>query len=414
MKIKKILILIILPLICIYILTKPVYAFSPTSDVIYEGIDVSAWQGDIDFERVKKSGIEIVYIKVSEGFTLIDPYYEQNYSNAKANGLKVGFYHYVTARSESEALTQARFFVSNISNKIPDCKLAMDFESFGNLDVDQINAIGIAFIKEVERLSSKKAVIYSNTNDARNVFSGELTNYPLWVAQYGVSNPSSNGKWYSWEGWQYTSRGRVDGIDGNVDRDKFTKEILLNEDNIPIPEPDRPNNPQSPGQSVQNTTTIIIKWGDTLSQLAIEYNTTVAELVNLNNIKNPNLIYAGETLIVPGKETTPDGSNNSISGQTIYIVKRGDTLSKIARMYNTTVSAIAKANGIRNVNLIYTGQRLIIPMNTTSNNQIVYRIQRGDTLWSISRRYGVSIATIVRQNRIKNPNLIYAGSTLII
>ena len=220
---KVIFILFVIPIISLYILSKPSYSFSPTSSQIYEGIDVSAWQGYIDYRKVKDYGIEIVYIKASEGFTLIDPYLEQNYTNARANNLKIGFYHYVTARNINDARTQADFFVNNISGKVADCKLAMDFESFGNLSVNEINEVAIAFIEEVEKKSGKKAVVYSNTNDARTVFYGNITNYPLWVAQYGVSEPTENGKWSSWVGWQYTSRGNVDGINGYVDIDIYYK-----------------------------------------------------------------------------------------------------------------------------------------------------------------------------------------------
>lgn len=396
----------------ICILIRTTYAFGPSSESFYDGIDVSSWQREIDFAQVKNSGIQIVYIKSSEGFTLVDPYFEQNYSMAKANGLKVGFYHYVTARSIDAALRQARFFVSNISGKNPDCKLAMDFESFGDLSVSEINSIGLAFIREVERLSGKEAIVYSNTYTARTIFSGELTNYPLWVAQYGVDWPTPNGKWNSWAGWQYTSMGNVPGINGYVDRDQFTEDMFLSSGDKPVPSPDEPVEPDSP---ITGTTTIVIKWGDTLSGLALKYNTTVAELVRLNNIANPNLIYAGDTLIVPTRETNPGDTSGATSDETIYIVKRGDTLSQIALRYGTTVSAIAQRNNIRNVNLIYVGQRLIIPSTSTSTSgKIVYTIKWGDTLWSLSRRYGVPIATIVMQNRIANPNLIYAGDTLII
>lgn len=75
------------------------FAFSPSSNTIYQGIDVSRWQGNINFSLVKNSGINIVYIKSSEGLSYIDPYFEKNYSESKANGFKVGFYHYVTAKS---------------------------------------------------------------------------------------------------------------------------------------------------------------------------------------------------------------------------------------------------------------------------------------------------------------------------
>ena len=98
-----------------YILIAPVYAFGPSSSNIYDGIDVSGWQGNIDYSEVASSGIEIVYMKASEGTSFVDPYFNQNYTNAKANGLKVGFYHYLTARSNSEAVAQANFFVSTIS-----------------------------------------------------------------------------------------------------------------------------------------------------------------------------------------------------------------------------------------------------------------------------------------------------------
>lgn len=389
-----------------YILIAPVYAFGPSSSNIYDGIDVSGWQGNIDYSEVASSGIEIVYMKASEGTSFVDPYFNQNYTNAKANGLKVGFYHYLTARSNSEAVAQANFFVSTISGMTPDCRLAMDFESFGNLSAEEINEIGLTFMQTVESLSGKEMVIYSDTSNASNIFGGGLTNYPLWVAQYEVEEPTPNGNWNNWVGWQYTDAGEISGIDGYVDRDRFTDGILLNE-NSEVPLPDNTNKPSAGG-----TTTITIQRGQTLSGIALEYNTTVQILVELNNIANPNLIYAGSTLIVPSGETPIDTDGNSTSGQTIYVVQRGDTLNKIAAEFGTTARAIAVENNIRNINLIYVGQRLIIPTNRYDLNHTLYKIQWGDTLWSISRRYGVPIATIVRLNRIQNPNLIYAGSTI--
>lgn len=389
-----------------YILIAPVYAFGPSSSNIYDGIDVSGWQGNIDYSEVASSGIEIVYMKASEGTSFVDPYFNQNYTNAKANGLKVGFYHYLTARSNSEAVAEANFFVSTISGMTPDCRLAMDFESFGNLSAEEINEIGLTFMQTVESLSGKEMVIYSDTSNASNIFGGGLTNYPLWVAQYEVEEPTPNGNWNNWVGWQYTDAGEISGIDGYVDRDRFTDGILLNE-NSEVPLPDNTNKPSAGG-----TTTITIQRGQTLSGIALEYNTTVQILVELNNIANPNLIYAGSTLIVPSGETPIDTDGNSTSGQTIYVVQRGDTLNKIAAEFGTTARAIAVENNIRNINLIYVGQRLIIPTNRYDLNHTLYKIQWGDTLWSISRRYGVPIATIVRLNRIQNPNLIYAGSTI--
>ena len=405
---KKLLLVIIILLFSLYIVSIPALSFSPSSNNLMEGIDVSAWQGYINFQQVADSGIKIVYIKVSEGLGYVDPYFEQNYANAKSAGLKVGFYHYVTSRSVSNAIEQADFFVNNISGKIPDCKLVMDFESFGSLTKSEINAIALAFLKEVESRSGKSAIVYSNSYTANNIFDSSVARYPLWVAHYYVSEPSNNSNWNTWIGWQYTDRGEIPGISTYVDRDKFTNDIFLNNSSS-IPGNSSGNNNNSSNQSFQ---TITIKWGDTLSEIAIEYGTTVQRLVELNNIANPNLIYAGNTLIIP------IGSGDSISSNinnictTLYLVRSGDTLSEIAAKYDTTVAAIASINNIKNVNLIYTGQVLNIPTTNCDMSHKLYVVKRGDTLWGISRKFGVSIASIVMLNRIANPNLIYPGNVL--
>lgn len=322
-----------------------VLAFEPSSKKIYKGIDVSEWQGNIDFKKVKEDGIQIVYIRAGQGFSYEDSKFERNYKEAKKQGLKIGAYHYVTARNEEEAKQQATFFVSLVSNKKIDAKLAMDFEYFPDLSKSEINKISLAFIKEVEKLSGKDVIVYSDAYNANNTFEGEITNYPLWIAQYGVEEPQNNGNWSYWEGFQYTDRGRVSGISGNVDKDKYTKDILLS-DNTEIPHVEKPNNTK------EDRIKYRIKWGDTLSQIALEYNTTVRHLVDLNKIKNPNLIYAGETLII--------SYNRINSNKTTYQVKWGDTLSKIAQRYHTTVKHLVELNKIKNSNLIYAGEILLI------------------------------------------------------
>ncbi len=400
-----------LSLLCFFILlvtiSTPIFAFGPSSNTIYEGIDISSWQKNVNFSKVKNSGIDIVYIKSSEGTRYIDPYFESNYKNAKANGLKVGFYHYVTARNVTQAKEQANFFARIISGKQIDCKLAMDFESFGNLSVSQINEISKVFLETLESATKTSPIIYSNAYSAREIFSSSLNKYPLWVANYGVSKPGSNGKWSSWVGWQYTSTGRVDGISGNVDRNKFTDGILLN-NSTPMPPP--PDN--SENSNTDNTIVYIVKRGDTLSEIALKYGTTISNIVTLNNIRNPNLIYPGQKLTI--------NINNSSTNSTIYIVKKGDTLSEIALKYSTTVLNIASLNNIGNPNLIYPGQKLAI--NYSNNGidgqnacgKIAYKIKRGDTLSEIALKFETTVNHIVMLNNIANPNLIYAGNTILI
>ena len=383
----------------------PSYAFGPSSSTIYQGIDVSSWQGNINFTDVKNSGIYIVYIKSSEGTNYIDPYFERNYQNAKANGLKVGFYHYVTARNTEEARNQANFFAKVISGKEPDCKLAMDFESFDNLSINEINEISKVFLETLQNATNKEVVIYSNSYSARNIFSKDLNIYPLWVANYGVSDPAGNDKWSTWVGWQYTSTGRVNGISGNVDRNQFTDGVFLS-DTSKIPEIETPN----PDTPESETITYTVKPGDTLSAIAKNYGTTVNNIVSLNpSITNPNLIYPGEQFIIKTNQT-----ENSSNYNKVYTVVKGDTLSQIAAKYNTTVSNLVSINNIANPNLIYPGQKIIIKTYFYGNEcgKILYKIKRGDTLSEIALKYNTTVNEIAILNNIKNPNLIYAGETI--
>ena len=408
---KKIKIIVLLfSFVTFFIISTSVssLAFGPSSSTIYQGIDVSSWQGNINFAQVKNAGIDIAYIKSSEGVSYIDPYFERNYQNAKANGLKVGFYHYVTARTVEEARNQANFFAKVISGKEPDCKLAMDFESFGNLSVNQINEISKVFLETLQNATNKEVLIYSNSYTARTILSSDLAIYPLWVANYGVSEPGGNDKWNTWVGWQYTSTGRVTGISGNVDRDKFTDGVLLS-DNSPIPTPDSPSTPEEP---IENGTIIYtVKSGDTLSKIAREYGTTVNNIVSLNpSITNPNLIY-------PGEQFTISINNNTSSSSLVYTVVKGDTLSEIAVRYDTTVSKLVIDNNISNPNLIYPGQRLVIYKGNTTNlgnecGKVLYTIKRGDTLSEIATRYDTTVNEIATLNNISNPNLIYAGNII--
>lgn len=347
---KKFILIICLFLICIFISSfNKVLAFPASSTELYNGIDVSEWQGTIDFAEVKSSGINIVYIKSSEGDNYIDPYFKSNYTSAKENGLKIGFYHFLTAQTEEEALTEARFFVSVINGLDSDCRLAMDFEVFDNLTLAEINDIALTFLSEVQRITNKEVVIYSDAYNARATFSSRLASeYPVWVAEYGASEPE-NGQWNTWIGFQYTDRGIVSGISGFVDRDYFTPEIFLS-DTSTI------NTSNSSVPSV-NTNYVIVRYGNTLSQIALNYNTSYQYLAKINHISNPNLIYVGEKIYVPTLESNHLGDTSHV----LYIVQRGNTLSQISRLYDVPINYIVSLNSISNPNLIFAGQILRIP-----------------------------------------------------
>lgn len=374
----------------------PARAIPPSGGRQYRGIDISEFQGEIDFEEVRRSGIEAVYIRVGAG-EYTDEYFAENYERAKAAGLKIGFYHYVTARSVEEGRRQARFFASLAAGREPDMRLAMDFEYFGSLSVSQINAISEAYLDELTALTRREAVIYSDLSNARNIFSRALAEkYPLWAAQYGADEPSANGKWREWVGFQYTDEGRVGGIYGNVDRNIFTEGIFLS-DSWRIDGEKR-----TTVRAGTRTLTVYVRAGDTLWAIAREYGTTVEAIARENRIVDPNRIFAGERLRI----TLPARGN----GEEIYTVRRGDTPISIAGKFGVTLSALEDRNGLERGETIYAGDKLSIPGARMSGE--FYVVRPGDTLFYISRRTGVPIRTLVGINRIKDPDLIYAGEHL--
>lgn len=374
----------------------PARAIPPSGGRQYRGIDISEFQGEIDFEEVRRSGIEAVYIRVGAG-EYTDEYFAENYERAKAAGLKIGFYHYVTARSVDEGRRQARFFASLAAGREPDMRLAMDFEYFGSLSVSQINAISEAYLDELTALTKREAVIYSDLSNARNIFSRALAEkYPLWAAQYGADEPSANGKWREWVGFQYTDEGRVGGIYGNVDRNIFTEGIFLS-DSWRIDGEKR-----TTVRARTRTLTVYVRAGDTLWAIAREYGTTVEAIARENRIADPNRIFAGERLRI----TLPARG----SGEEIYNVRRGDTPISIAGKFGVTLSALEDRNGLERGETIYAGDKLSIPGAGMSGE--FYVVRPGDTLFYISRRTGVPIRTLVGINRIKDPDLIYAGEHL--
>lgn len=191
------------------------------------GIDVSHWEGRIQFRKVKEAGIRLVYIKATQGTTEVDPDFERNYREADRENIRIGFYHYVTARDLSEARAQAIFFWEKIREKNQHAKPVMDFEEFGDLSHKEIREISLQFLRELEERAGVKPVLYSDATNAQTVFDDDrLREYPLWIAQYGVEQPNMENPWRIWSGWQYTDAGRVDGIAGDVDRDFFRREIL--------------------------------------------------------------------------------------------------------------------------------------------------------------------------------------------
>jgi LysM repeat protein len=153
-----------------------------------------------------------------------------------------------------------------------------------------------------------------------------------------------------------------------------------------------------------------VQWGDTLFSLAQRFNTTVDAIVALNNLQNASYISVGQVLKITGTAGQPPEPGQE------YVVQPGDTLFSIARRFGTTVAAIQHANGIVNAWYIRVGQELVIPQGTSppSPGGNTYVVLPGDTLYSIAARFGKSVWDLVVANNLSNPSLIVVGQVLTI
>lgn len=321
-----------------------------------KGIDVSVWQGEIDWKKVKNSGIEFAIIRSGWGYNdagEIDRYFEKNIKNAKLAGLKVGVYHYSYAESVDNAKQEAEYCLSIVksANVKLDLPIYFDIEdySISNKHNKEIRTnMCISFCSEIEKVGYW-AGVYANLNWFRNYLNeSELrSRYTLWLAQYNDVNEMDC------DVWQYTSSGSVDGIYGNVDMNIMYRDLIGDIEEYGGNCQDLDNVESLPYKSGISYYTV--KNGDTLSRIASIYNTTYQYLAEINGIEDPNKIYAGKTLIVPG--------NSNLSSLRSHIVRSGDTLWEISENYlgdGSRYKEIMNLNGLTN-DAIYPGDVLKIP-----------------------------------------------------
>jgi len=159
----------------------------------------------------------------------------------------------------------------------------------------------------------------------------------------------------------------------------------------------------------------IVQWGENLSLIAMRYGVTVSAIAQANNLANPNFIYAGQRLTIPGASSSPAPAPSGPS--TTYAVRAGDTLSAIAYRFGTTVNSLVSLNGLINPNLIYVGQVLRVPGQgepSGSTSTCVYSVKSGDNLTRIALKYGTTTWAIAIANNLANPSFIWVGQRLVI
>ena len=186
------------------------------------GIDVSKWNGTIDWTAVKNSGVSYVIIRCgyrgsSQGTLIEDPKYYANIKGATAAGLKVGIYFFTQAVDEREAVEEASMVLDMVKNYKISYPIFLDVESSGgradSISKETRTAVCRAFCKTIQDAGYTAGIYANKTWLTSKIDAGQLSAYKIWLAQY-ASSPTYTGRY---DLWQYKSTGRVSGISGNVD-----------------------------------------------------------------------------------------------------------------------------------------------------------------------------------------------------
>jgi len=298
-------------------------------------IDVSEFNGGIAWHNVANSCdgaiIRAGYRGYGQGTLVTDKKFKANIEAATKAGVNIGVYFVTQAISEVEARLEARYTIGLIKGYKLTLPIFIDSEDAnkgagradsGKLSRNKRTAILKAFCEEIQK-EGYAAGIYASEYWLNNLCDiSKLKNFYLWVAKYSTKEPS-----IEWDAWQYTSVGRINGVTGNVDISDF-KNISINK---PTTKPTKKTKEEIADEVIAG------KWGNGADRKA-------------------KLEAAGYNYKEIQTKVNEKLSNNS--GKKYYTVKAGDTLSAIAKKYNTTVDKLVKLNNIKNANKIYAGQKL--------------------------------------------------------
>ncbi len=341
---------------------------------ILKGIDVSYANGTINWNNVKKSGIDFAVLRCGYGSESAEQVDNQYYANAQGcikNNISFGIYHFGYPLNIGKAVEEADFAIK-LANKYPSKVkfIAYDIEADTLRYCEQagithtkasLTACAKSFLDRI-KAAGYKPVLYTNYDYINNRYDyGELSEYYLWLAYPNAKEPGRD-----CEMWQYSWTGRVDGISGNVDMNFMYDNIVSNvikADNI------KPNIADNCDSQIK-------------SAKQVDYKVRVISKDGVNIRMGADTSYKIKGAIPYGsivkisRQTSGGGykwgytSYNNITGwialdyterasaPVYYTVKRDDTLSYIAYKYNTTVDELAKLNKIVDKDLIYTGQRI--------------------------------------------------------
>jgi lysozyme len=194
------------------------------------GVDVSHYDGTIDWTKAHAAGVEFAFMKATEGLTITDGTYATNLAGARAAGVIAGAYHFF--RANLDGTQQADFFVSVIGTVPPDAlPPVIDLETTDGQSASAIASAALEFLARVEQRTGRTPLIYTTPSFFTSTLGSPsgFSHYPVWIAHWTTTCPNVPSAWSDWPFWQYTDSGSVNGISTPVDLDKFngTRDDLI-------------------------------------------------------------------------------------------------------------------------------------------------------------------------------------------
>ncbi|MBC7460706.1 MAG: glycoside hydrolase family 25 protein [Thermoleophilia bacterium] len=189
-----------------------------------KAIDVSKWQGDIDWPKVAATGVQVAYIKATESTDYVNANYDKDRAAANANGITIGAYDFAQPGTaggvEANAKAEAAHFLATAKVQKGDMAPVLDLESHNNLSTADISTWASTWADTVQAATGVQPTVYVSPSfwDA-HVDPSVASKFNLWVAHWDTDNPRVPSGFAGWKAHQYTSDGSVDGIAGRVDMD---------------------------------------------------------------------------------------------------------------------------------------------------------------------------------------------------
>jgi lysozyme len=192
------------------------------------GIDVSSYQGKIDWKKVKSMRedsvkVTFAFIKATEGVSSVDAYFQRNWREAPKAGIVCGAYHYFIPRKSG--LWQARFFLQTVKFEEGDLPPVVDVEDLSSQSPEKMRKELREFIEHIEKKTKVKPIIYSGLTFYKSYLKGHFDDYPLWIAHYYQAElkAGADTKWFF---WQHSDKARINGIGHVVDFNAFKGDSL--------------------------------------------------------------------------------------------------------------------------------------------------------------------------------------------